>query len=184
MPYIKKSIGRVAGGAGNPSPKHPTILVFESEDIEQFPTREVGVTTYAEGFALKTGAKLQPVYAPPPSSIEVLQEAEGDADVRGYKKGVKFDHPGNSADIEDFIEYNSNRNLCVIVRSCDGKTVRIVGSPCNPLSLKADTSDNKDGTKTSLTMQQDVRDAYRVLTYTGELPPIMDESSESQTETI
>ncbi len=183
MPYIKKSIGRITGGAGNPSPKHPTILVFEFEDVEQFPTREVGVTTYAEGFALKKGAKLQPLYATA-SSIEILQEAEGDADARGYKKGVKFDHPGNSADIEDFIEYNSNRNLGAIVKSCDGKLVRIIGSPCNPLSLKAETSDNKDGTKTSMTMQQDVRDAFRVLTYTGELPEIMDETSESQTETV
>ena len=97
---------------------------------------------------------------------------------------MKFDHPGNSADIEDFIEFNSTRNLGAIVRSCDGKTVRIIGSPCNPLSLKADTQDNKDGTKTSMNMQQDVRDAFRVLTYTGELPPVMDESPESENETI
>ncbi len=183
MQYIKKSIGRITGGAGNPSPKHPTILIFEWDDVERFPTRVVGVTTYSEGFELKEGAKLQPLYATP-SSIEVLQESEGDADARGYKKGVKFDHPGNSADIEDFIEYNSNRNLGAIVRSCDGKTVRIIGSPCNPLSLKAETQDNKDGTKTSMTLQQDVRDAFRVLTYTGELPPVMDESSESENETI
>ncbi len=183
MSYTKKSIGRITGGAGNPSPKHPTILVFEWEDVEKFPTREVGVTTYEDGFALKTGAKLQPVYATP-ASIEILQESEGDADARGYKKGVKFDHPGNSSDIEDFIEYNSNRNLGAIVQSCDGKRVRIIGSPCNPLSLKAETSDNKDGTKTTMTMQQDVRDAFRVLTYTGELPEILGEPAESQSETI
>ncbi len=183
MPYIKKSIGRVTGGAGNPSPKHPMILIFEWEDVKNFPTREVGVTTYSEGFALKEGAKLQPVYATP-GSIEVLQESEGDADARGFKKGVKFDHPGNSSDIEDFIEYNSNRNLGAIVRSCNGKQVRIFGDPCNPLSLKAETSDTKDATKTTMTLQQDVRDAYRVLTYTGELPAIMDESPESQNETI
>jgi len=97
---------------------------------------------------------------------------------------VKFDHPGNSSDIEDFIEYNSNRNLGAIVRSCNGKQVRIFGDPCNPLSLKAETSDTKDATKTTMTLQQDVRDAYRVLTYTGELPAIMDESPESQNETI
>lgn len=159
------------------------ILIFEWEDVKNFPTREVGVTTYSEGFALKEGAKLQPVYATP-GSIEVLQESEGDADARGFKKGVKFDHPGNSSDIEDFIEYNSNRNLGAIVRSCNGKQVRIFGDPCNPLSLKAETSDTKDATKTTMTLQQDVRDAYRVLTYTGELPAIMDESPESQNETI
>ena len=183
MPYIKKSIGRVTGGAGNPSPKHPMILIFEFEDVEQFPTREVGVTVYSEGFALKKGAKLQPVYATP-SSIEVLQEAEGDTDARGYKKGVKFDHPGNSSEIEDFIEYNSNRNLGAIVRSCNGKQVRIFGDPCNPLSLKAETSDTKDATKTTITLQQDVRDVYRVLTYTGELPEIIGDDAESSSESL
>ncbi len=119
-----------------------------------------------------------------PGKWIVFGEAEGAADARGYKKGVKFEHPGNSSDIEDFIEYNSNRNLGTIVRSCNGKQVRIFGDPCNPLSLKAETQDTKDGMKTTITLQQDVRDAFRVLTYTGELPGIIDEAPESQSETV
>lgn len=117
MPYTKKAIGRPAGGAGNPSPKNPHILIFDMDDVENYPVREVGVTVADDGFKLKEGAKLQPVYATP-DSIELLQEAEGEADARGYKKGVKFAHPGTSTDMEDFTEYNTNRNLGAIVRGC------------------------------------------------------------------
>ncbi|HBV50397.1 MAG TPA: hypothetical protein DEB64_06340 [Alistipes sp.] len=175
MPYTKKAIGRPAGGAGNPTPKNPNILIFDQEDVETYPTREIGVTVATEGFKLKEGTKLQPVYATP-ESIELLQEAEGEADARGYKKGVKFAYPGTDTDMEDFTEFNSNRNLGAIVRSCDGGAVKIIGSPCNPLSLKSETQDNKEGAKNTITLQQDIRDAFRILTYTGELPEIMNET--------
>jgi hypothetical protein len=99
-----------------------------------------------------------------------LQEAEGEADARGYKKGVKFEHPGNSLDIENFIEYNSNRNLVAIVTACNGESARVIGSPCNPLSMKVDTTDSKDGTKKTITLQQETRDEFRILFYTGEIP--------------
>jgi hypothetical protein len=171
MPYVAKSIARPTGGAGNPTPKSPTILIFEMDDVKTFPTRTVGVTTASEGFELAEGKKLIGIYATP-SSIEVLQEAEGDPDARGYKKGIKFEHPGNSTDIEDFIEYYSNKNLGAIVKSCNGTVARIIGDPCNPLSLQVETTDTKDGTKKALTLQQDVRDEFRILTYTGALPAV------------
>ena len=182
MPYTKKAIGRPAGGAGNPSPKNPHILIFDMDDVETYPTRVVGVTVAEDGFSLKEGAKLQPVYATP-DSIELLQEPEGDADARGYKKGVKFAHPGTSTDIEDFVEYNTNRNLGAIVRGCGGGA-RLIGSPCNPLSLKSETQDTKEGAKNTLTLQQDIRDEFRILTYTGKLPEIIDEKPGAPEETL
>ena len=176
MPYTKKAIGRPASGAGNPTPKIPLILIFDMDDVENYPTREVGVTIADDGFKLKEGAKLQPVYATP-ASIELLQEAEGEADARGYKKGVKFAHPGTSTDIEDFIEYNTNRNLGAIVRGCDGKGAKLIGSPCNPLSMKTETQDTKEGAKNTFTLQQDGRDEFRILTYMGELPAALAETA-------
>lgn len=172
MAYVKKAIGRPAGGAGNPSPKKPTILIFEWDDVETFPTRELGVTTVSEGFKLKEGAALQPVYATA-SSIELLQEVEGDADARGYKKGVRFAYPGTDSDMEDFVEYNTNRNLGAIVQGCDGKAAKLIGSPCNPLSMSSDTQDNNEGAKNTITLQQAVRDEFRIMNYTGELPEVM-----------
>ena len=56
MPYTKKAIGRPAGGAGNPSPKNPHILIFDMDDVESYPVREVGVTVADDGFKLKEGA--------------------------------------------------------------------------------------------------------------------------------
>lgn len=171
MSYAVKSIGRPAGGAGNPRPKNPNILLFEMDDVETFPTRTTGTTTAAEGFVLKTGKKLFGIYATP-SSIEVIQEPEGDADARGYKKGTKFEHPGNSVEVEDCVEHYSNKNLGAIVRDCNGEGARIIGDPCNPLSMKVETTETKDGTKKTFTLQQDVRDEFRILRYTGKLPEV------------
>lgn len=183
MPYTVKSIGRPAGGAGNPRPKNPTILIYDTSDCETYPTREVGTTTAAEGFTLKDGKKLLGIYATP-ASIEVLQEAEGDADARGYKKGVKFEHPGNSVELENFIEHFSNRNLGVFVRDCNGEGARSIGDPCNPLSMKVETTESKDGTKATITLQQDVRDEFRILRYTGKLPDIEGEASVAAPESL
>lgn len=173
MTYVIKSIGRPAGGAGNPTPKNPNVLLFVIEDVETYPTRTVGVTTASEGFKLKEGKKLFGLYLTP-ASIEILQEAEGEADARGYKKGVKGEHPGNSVQSEDFVEYYSNRNLGAFVLNCNDKSARLIGDPCNPLSMKVETTESKEGTKKTITLQQDVRDEFRILNYTGELPPIVD----------
>lgn len=173
MPYTIKSIGRPAGGAGNPTPKNPNILLFEMEDVETYPTRTVGVTTASEGFKLKEGKELFGLYLTP-SSIELVQEPEGEGDARGYKKGVKGEHPGNSVQSEDFVEYYSNRNLGAFVLNCNDKSARLIGDPCNPLSMKVETTESKEGTKKTITFQQDLRDEFRILTYTGELPAVVD----------
>lgn len=173
MSYIVKSLGRPAGGAGNPTPKNPNVLLFETEDVETYPTRTVGVTTAAAGFKLKEGKKLFGLYLTP-GSIEIIQEAEGDADARGYKKGVKGEHPGNSVQSEDFVEYYSNKNLGAFVVNCNDKSARLIGDPCNPLSMKVETTETKDGTKKTITLQQDVRDEFRILNYTGELPAVVE----------
>lgn len=171
MAYVAKSIGRPAGGAGNPTQKFPTILIYETDDCESYPTRSIGVTTTSEDFRLKAEKKLLGIYATP-SSIEIMQEAEGDADARGYRKGVKFEHPGNSQDIEDFVEYYSNKNIAAFVLECNGNIARSIGDPCNPLSMKVETTETKDGTKVTITLQQEVRDPYRILRITSPLPEI------------
>ncbi|MEG2063516.1 MAG: hypothetical protein RRY23_00095 [Alistipes sp.] len=183
MAYVTKSIGRPAGGAGNPTPKNPNVLLFDMEDVETYPTRTVGVTTAASGFKLKNGKKLFGVYLNP-STIEILQEPEGDADARGYKKGFKGEHPGNSVDSEDFVEFHSNKNLGAFVLNCNDHSARLIGDPCNPLSMKVETTESKDGTKKTITLQQDIRDEFRILRYTGELPEVIGATPDPAPESI
>lgn len=183
MAYVTKSIGRPAGGAGNPTPKNPNVLLFDMEDVETYPTRTVGVTTASAGFKLKEGKKMFGLYLTP-GSIELIQEPEGDADARGYKKGVKGEHPGNSVQSEDFVEYYSNKNLGAFVRDCNDNSARLIGDPCNPLSMKVESTESKDGTKKTITLQQDVRDEFRILRYTGELPPVVDTVPDPASESL
>lgn len=175
MAYVQKNIRRPSGSAGNPSVKGQLVIFIDPDQIATFPTREVGTTTAAEGLTLKEGAKVFGVYATP-GSIEILQESEGDADARGYKKGVKFAHPGVSAEIEDFAEYNTNRTQIAIVTACNGQAARIIGDPCNPLSMNLESQDNKDGAINNFTFQQVQRDHLRVLNYTGVLPALVEDA--------
>ena len=91
MAYVTKSIGRPAGGAGNPTPKNPNVLLFDMEDVETYPTRTVGVTTASAGFKLKEGKKMFGLYLTP-GSIELIQEPEGDADARNDKNKDDYDN--------------------------------------------------------------------------------------------
>lgn len=81
-----------------------------------------------------------------------------------------------------FAEFYSNKNLGAFVRDCNDNSARLIGDPCNPLSMKVESTESKDGTKKTITLQQEVRDEFRILRYTGELPPVIDtvpEPSES-----
>ncbi len=169
--YVKKSIPNPGGGAGNPSPKSPTIIIVDVEDIKTFPTRSPGNVVATGDLELNVGAKAIGVYATP-STIEEIQTAEGEADARGYVKGVKFTHPGESVDIENFIEGNANRNIVAVVTGCNGGAAKIIGSPCNPLSMTAETAGTKDATNRTITLQQAMRDQFRIMRYSGTLPPI------------
>jgi hypothetical protein len=50
--------------------------------------------------------------------------------------------------------------------------------------MKVESTESKDGTKKTITLQQEVRDEFRILRYTGELPPVIDTVPEPASESL
>lgn len=179
MPYNPVSITKVPEGAGCPTPKHPTVTLIPVEIVEAEPTREIGNVIFTGDLSLVTGKNAINIFAQP-STIEVTEETDGDAGVRGVKSGVIFEHPGDSAAAAGFTEYARNRGFIGLVRDCDGNGTerKYIGSVCNPLYLTSEYTNNKDARKRKLTFKQEQRDPRGIGVYRGQMPDVAPEATE------
>lgn len=167
--FAKISLPAPGPGAGNPEIKKPSFLIAELDDILTEPTRETGITEYAEGLSFVPEAKIISLYATP-DSIEILETVEGDDGAQGFKKGVKGAYPGDDSKIRGVMEFYLNRPVVIFVPISGTTSFKMIGSQGNPLYLKPEFQDNKDGQKRTFTFQQTIRDRYVTLVYTGVLP--------------
>lgn len=184
MSYTKVSIKKNGDGAGCATAKSSEIILIDVEDIATEPTREVGNVVATGNLTLTEGAKAVSVYATS-SSIEVTEEASGDADARGIMQGVVYEHPGNSVDIKNHTEAFLNKGVVILVKECDGTAegrVQLIGSKCNPLYLSIETTNNKEATKRKFTWKQEQAGKYLAADYSGEMPEIADVSTASSLE--
>ncbi len=171
---VKVSIPKNGDGAGCAIPKDPTIILVDVEDVASEPTRTVGNIITEGDLELKEGAKAIGIYATP-VSIEDTTENSGDMDAKGFKQKLAFEHPGDSADINNFIEGNANRSFIILSKQCDGSAAgrtKIYGSKCNPLSLTVETTDNKDAAKKKLSFAQEISGKFLPGVYGGAMPEL------------
>lgn len=172
--YKKVSIPKAGDGAGSAAIKDPTIILIDVDDITAEPTREHGNVNLTGNVTLASGAEGIGIYATP-SSIELTEEYSGEADARGIMQGVKFDHPGNSTSIKNFVEGCLNRGFVALVKECDGTSsgrTHYVGSKCNPLFLTPETTNTKEATKRTLTFKQEIAGRYLPGEYNGTMPTL------------
>ena len=176
MAYTKVSIPKNGDGAGCPSPKSSDIIIMDVEDIEAEPTRTLGDVAVTGDYTLKEGAKAVCIYGTP-KTIAASEEYSGDADARGVKQGVEFEHPGNEKDIKNFIEAFMNKGVVILVKECDGSAagrVQAFGNKCNPLFLSVERTDSSEANKRKLTWKQDIAGKFLPADYEGELPALAD----------
>lgn len=172
--YKKVSIPKNGDGAGCSVPKSSDIIIMDVEDVETEPTRTVGNPVLVGDFKLKKDAKAIAIYGTP-SSINLSEEYAGEADARGVKQGVAFEHPGNSAAIKGHIEAFMNKGVIILVKECNGTAagrVQAFGSKCNPLFLSLERTDNKESNKRKFTWKQELVDKFLPGDYTGAMPAV------------
>lgn len=176
MSYVKVSIPKNGDGAGCPSPKSSDVILIDVEDIETEPTREVGNTVVEGDITLKEGAKAVCVYGTP-KSINITEEYSGEADARGVKQGVEYEHPGNSVEIKNHTEAFMNKGVVALVKECDGTSagrVQVFGSKCNPLYLTVETTNSSEASKRKFTWKQEIVDKFLPGDYKGTMPALAD----------
>lgn len=176
MGYIKSSIPKSGDGAGCAIPKDPTIILVDVEDVTAEPTRTVGNIATEGDLTLAEGAKGIGIYATP-STIEEGFELSGEADAKGYKQKISFEHPGDSDEINNFTEFAANRQFIALVKQCDGTSAgktKIYGSKCNPLVMAVEPTNNKEAAKRKFDFAQEIAGKFLAGVYSGKAVSLAD----------
>ena len=137
--YEFVSVPRKSVNAGRPAGKKKYIILFRWADVATYERDEKGVNV--TGLSLQTGKKPIGVYATS-SSVNVYHTSEGDEDARGFIHHVDFEHPGSTLEFDEFVNNNINEQLGAIVVDCGADEALIAGTPCAPLGISQDNSEN------------------------------------------
>ena len=176
MAYTKVSIPKKGTAPGTPSAKSPNIIIIDVADIETMPTREEGDVVATGELALKADAKAIAIYATR-STIKRYDTMEGDADAKGFIANLEFEHPGDEAEINSFLEYYANRDVAIITTECASETGgRLQGTPCNPMQLTLEEQDDNEAKKKIIKFAQAQRDGFKTTHYNGALPTLAAET--------
>lgn len=169
MTYVRKSVPRPTPGAGAPKPKNAMVTIIYADDIVAFPgSDENGVKTIGN-LILKSGAKMYQLYETDDSQ-KASHSIEGDSDTEGFLKKFEGTHPGDSLEINEFVQNTIGQGILVLYSVECGSSVRkLIGTPCNPLYLKGEFADDKDGAKHTLNFEQRRRDRNVAKFYDGEV---------------
>jgi len=175
------SIPKVTGSAS--TAKLPYFLVININDIATtsgvitgFPvTDENGVKSVdgATGnLTLASGKSAYKIYITP----ETVNRADGfnegpDSDGRGFIPAVDGYHPGDGIAINEWLQKNINEKFVVISVGCDGALTRLHGTPCYPLAISLEETDNDSETRKHITFTQVKAGNKKSMHYGGTLPP-------------
>jgi len=88
------------------------------------------------------------------SKFKASFESEGDEDAISFKPKVEGEHPGDSLEINEFIQNCMGKDMIIIYGSCNDKEKRVYGSPCAPLQLKPSSQDDNEARKKMFVFEQ------------------------------
>lgn len=170
MSNFRKSVPKPAPGSGAPKPKNGIVKLVYAADITTFPPSDANGVKMEGNIVLKPGAKVQTLYLTDDTQ-KLSHSTEGDADAEGFLKKAEASHPGDSLEINEFAQNTIGEGLILFVDTeCNGTSYKVLGTPCNPMYLKGELTDDKDGVKHMFNFEQRRRDRYVAKFYDGALP--------------
>lgn len=152
---VMVSVLKKSAAAGRPTGKKKYVILFDWEDVKKFEKDEKGIKVTS--FEMQEGKKPIGVYATQ-NTIHAYDSLEGDADAKGYIHKLDMESPGNSVEMDELRNEIANRGLGAIVIGCDGDDIKLLGTPCAPLLVsKDDSQDNNEGKKVTLNLASEFR---------------------------
>lgn len=149
------SVKKASDNAGRPLGKKGYVILFDYDDVATFTKDAKGVLLTA--FSLAQGKTPIGVYATN-SSIKATSSIEGEDDARGYIHKLAYEHPGTPLEYDELMNNLANKNIGAIVIDCGNSNAKILGTPCTPLKVtKDDSEDGKDNNKNSVELSSSLR---------------------------
>lgn len=151
MSYVKLSVTKPGSNQGVGGNKKDKITVFDFDDVlAPFPAREAKGIVIDGNINFKPGAYAVSVYATL-HTIKANPKSEGDPDNKGTILSVAFEHPGDENAILEFRANWQNSNVGIVVERCSDGRKMLYGSPCAPLQMQWEQTDDKDKNATAFT---------------------------------
>lgn len=156
-------------GAGAPTPKYGLATLIYVEDILNFPLRDAKGVLMVGNIVLVANAVMHTIYLTP-SSQKLSYTVEGDEDMEGFLPKAEGTVPGSVIETHEFVQNALGQGFVLIFgKGCGDNTGKVLGSPCNPMKLKPEFVDDKDGTKTTMVFEQTVKSSEIPGFYFGEV---------------
>ena len=170
--YTMVSAPKVGSNPGRPVGKKDMVIFFnwDDVDIDLMPARDANGVKITGDLVFKAGKTAIEIYVTP-STVNFSNTGEGEVDGKGWKQKFECERPGDDLVFDEFLENNINSNLGIIVRFCDGRTPRLLGTPCVPLQLMAEGQNNNEANKTKLTLESTLPGPL-IAHYFGADPPL------------
>lgn len=160
---LAKASGSSAPGAAAPKNE---IIIMEAEDIAVFPISDEKGVVIQGSFTMKPGKNMITVYSTK-SKTDAPMETEGDEDTMSFKAKLVLQHPGNSKEVKEFVQYWTGRNVVAMHKACGEAHYEVMGTPCAPLQLKGAKQDNNDGRMWTLTFEPFAKSGFVPKIYEG-----------------
>lgn len=160
---LTKATGVSSPGAAAPKNE---IIIFEFLPGFVFPPSDPGGVKIQGNFVLPGGDTMITLYSTK-SKTEASMETEGDEDSQSFKSMFKAQHPGNSKEVKEFVQFWTGKNVGVMHKACGENYYEVMGTPCAPLQLKSAKKDDNDGRSWTLNFEPFAKSGFVPKIYEG-----------------
>lgn len=152
--YITQNVEKKSGGgAGVPTPNKPNVTLVRSKDILSRPVRDSKGVKMLGDYVMKPGAKMFSVYMIP-SKQEQSYSSDGDEDMLGILQKYVGIFPGDTLEINEFVQNILGEDIEIIAGNCVDGHKRGFGTECSPMKLKPEYKSDNSGRMHTLTFEQ------------------------------
>ncbi len=169
MTYIPISVPKAAGNPGVPGNKGDLLTIFDFDEVVKSSlTRDSRGVLIPQNIVMKPGKYMWQVYGTV-NTIAPSFTGEGEPDAVGFIQAIEFSHPGQKREIKEFAQNNMNKNLGVILQTCDGSGMEVYGTPCATLQMIPTGTNNDTKKDVMFVFKARQRSAFVPADYEGTL---------------
>ena len=164
--YFPKTVKKTESGAA--SPAKPNVTFLRADDVLGNIVRDGNGVRILGDIVPKPGAKMIQVYMTP-SKQEKNYASDGDEDQETITQTFVGWHPGDSLDINEFVQNNLGVGYIIIADNCTDGNMRVYGTLCSPMKLNVEKTNDESGNGVQMTFEQAVGTKFVPGFYSGSL---------------